>query len=288
MELFSLILTLKPQAQMPPEKECPGWWGGAAHQLLKSVVGQARPDILADWEQKQDLRPFTASNLYGHFPQKRLKMEGAYTLRLTGLSSALSGILEQASRAGPLAPGQVVELDFLPFKVESVVTESTDYQELASAALFGESTPGRYVSFEFSSPVVFAITARPRDGFEEIHHQLPFPKPDYVFGSLLERWNAFSPRAFPEELNRYVAHNLVISQFSLRSRTVLVSGGILTGATGSISFKTLHYDRYWMSLLHALAEFGLYAGVGLKTTMGLGHCRRVKKERKAKTEAEVR
>lgn len=274
MNLLSLILTLRPQAQLPPDKECPAWWGGAAHQLLKNVVGQSRPDILADWENKKDLRPFTVSNLYGHFPHKQLNLEAEYTLRLTALSAEMAGLLEQASREGALAVEKVVKLDYLPFKVERVAVEMSDYQELAAATLFSENAPGRYVSFEFASPVVFAVTGRPRKGVDEIHHEMPFPTPDYVFGSLLARWNAFSARALPEELNRFVAHSLVVTQFSLRSRTVLVSGGVHTGSIGSITYKALNYDRYWMSLVRALADFAFYAGVGLKSTMGMGQCRR--------------
>lgn len=34
-------------------------------------------------------------------------------------------------------------------------------------------------------------------------------------------------------------------------------------------------DPYFLSVVHLLADFAFYAGVGVKTAMGFGTCRRV-------------
>jgi CRISPR-associated endoribonuclease Cas6 len=105
---------------------------------------------------------------------------------------------------------------------------------------------------------------------------IPIPLPELVFGSLLERWNAIAPLAFPEEAKRYAAECLAISRYKLSTRAVpLKGGGLRVGAVGKISYISLNYDRYWMSVMATLAEFALFSGAGAGTAMGLGQCKKM-------------
>jgi CRISPR-associated endoribonuclease Cas6 len=109
---------------------------------------------------------------------------------------------------------------------------------------------------------------------------VPLPLPGLVFGSLLERWNAFAPIAFPPEARRYAEECLAVSRYELSSRPVPVkSRGLRVGGVGQVTYTALNYDRYWLSVLAVLAEFARYSGVGAGTTMGLGQCRRVSDQR---------
>jgi CRISPR-associated endoribonuclease Cas6 len=104
---------------------------------------------------------------------------------------------------------------------------------------------------------------------------IPIPLPELVFGSLLEKWNTFAPIAFPPETRRYAAECLAVSRYKLESRSVGVKGQALRmGGIGRVTYTTLNYDRYWMSLVQVLAEFALFASVGAGTTMGLGQGRK--------------
>ena len=102
---------------------------------------------------------------------------------------------------------------------------------------------------------------------------MPVPLPGLVFGSLLERWNAYAPINFPQEVRRYAEECLAISQYELQTRPVpQKSRGLRVGAVGSVTYAALNYDRYWMSLLSVLAGFSLFSGLGAGTTQGLGQC----------------
>ncbi len=48
----------------------------------------------------------------------------------------------------------------------------------------------------------------------------------------------------------------------------------LIGFTGRAVFTALNRDRYWLSVLHLLAAFAFYSGVGYQTGAGLGQARR--------------
>ena len=96
-----------------------------------------------------------------------------------------------------------------------------------------------------------------------------------MFGSLLERWNAFAPVALPEETRRYAAECLAVSRYDLETRSLpFKEGAVKIGMVGQVMFAATHYDRYWLSLINLLADFALFAGVGAGVTMGMGQCRR--------------
>ena len=289
-DLLSLVLYLQPLKQTAPETPAPPWWGRAVHALLLDVVRQAAPALAEKLHDESTLRPFTASTLIGRFPGGRLDLEGTYTLRLTALQSEVAAILLEAAQEGMLAVGKTVELDYLTFRIvgphprplsqgergesptpqtlsqgeESPWVAATNYQELSAPYLLAKETAPRRVTLQFASPTTFKSGGK----------HVPIPLPDLVFGSLLERWNAFAPIAFPPEVKRYAEECLAVAQYKLSSRAVQMgSSNLRVGAVGEISYITLNYDRYWMSIIATLAKIALFSGVGAGTSQGLGQCR---------------
>lgn len=266
-ELLSLVLELRPEAA--PGRALPAWWGAAAHALLLSAVRQVNPGLAARLHDEQGPRPFTTSTLMGVGVHRTLDPACLYTLRFTALQAEVaSALLEASSVGGPLAPGARLELDYLPFTVERVLLTPAEhpwagessYQRLMSAHLV-QPAPPRRLHLRLASPT----------GFRSAEKQQPFPLPELVFGSLLERWNIFSPMAFPAEVRRFAAECLGVSAFNLRTRSAqLKDGGLRIGCVGEVTFTALHYDRYWMSLLHTLAAYAFFSGVGASTPLGFG------------------
>lgn len=266
MDLSSFVVILKARQQLPPERTLPLWWGGAVHRLALKTLNLS--------DEVPELRPFTVSTLHGRFANRQLDLDAEYNLRFTGLNKAVTDSFVSAYKpGGSLAPGAMVDLDFLEFEVKSLYTEkgshtladSTNYQDLLSASLLDPEPAPRRVSFHFASATAFM-----RNG--KTH---PYPMPDLVFGNLLERWNAFAPVAFPAEAKRYAVECLVPRNFEIKSRTINVAGGIQTGFYGKVSFLAATYERYWMSLIHTLAQYSYYSSVGIKTAMGMGQCRKI-------------
>lgn len=280
MDLISLSLTLRPLRLS--ETPIPVWWGRAAHALLLHAIEQVDPALSASLHgetlseegtvsdppaPKSGLRPVTASNLVGRFQHGELDLNGVYTLRFTAFEPAAAAALHHSAQAGVLAPGQAIELDYLPFQIESAHTGTATYHELAASRLVpGEQPPPRRIALKFASPTTFKSGGK----------HVPVPLPDLVFGSLLERWNAFAPIAFPAEVRRYAAECLAISRYALSTRAIPLKGFALrVGAVGEATYTSLNYDRYWMSVLSALAAFAAYAGVGAGTAMGLGQVKEI-------------
>ena len=139
------------------------------------------------------------------------------------------------------------------------------YQQLAESYLLPGRQVPRQLEIEFLSPTGFK-----KDGALE---QL-FPEPALFFGSLLRRWNEFAPMALPDEVLRYARECLIVSAYSLRTTRVRLTDQIsLSGALGWARYRSLNFDRYWMSLIEALAVFSRFSGAGAKLSMGFGQCR---------------
>lgn len=274
-DLLSLVLHLRPAEKVQAEAALPRWWGRAAHALLLTVI-RARDDTLAArLHAGQQIRPFTVSTLMGSFPEGRLDREQAYTLRLTGFSREIADhLLAAAQTGGALSPGREVELDYRPFQIEAALWEPGEhpwagldrYPELGATYLLAQEKPSRRLTLAFTSPTTF----------KSMGMHVPIPLPELLIRSLWAKWNAYASLAFPEEVVRFARECLAISRYRLSSRVVpMKSRGVRMGGIGRATYVALNYDRYWMSVVHTLAHFARYAGVGAGTSMGMGQCRLV-------------
>lgn len=266
-DLVSLVLRLRPLRPAP----APASLGRAAHALLLAALADQDPALSEAAHQGDGPRPLTASSLLG--PRREgLSPEHDYALRFTVLQPALARALLEAAETGRLAPGRRVQLAEVTLQVEAAARSpeehpwaaQTTYEALSAPWLLARQRPGRRLRLRFTSPTTFRTRGM----------HLPLPLPELVFGSLLNRWNAFAPVRLPEEVRRFAAECLAITRYRLQSRaTPVKEGGVRMGAVGWVEYLALNPDRYWLSLVHLLAEFALYAGVGAGTTMGLGQAR---------------
>ncbi|NJN81941.1 MAG: CRISPR system precrRNA processing endoribonuclease RAMP protein Cas6 [Caldilineaceae bacterium] len=98
--------------------------------------------------------------------------------------------------------------------------------------------------------------------------------PGLVFGSLVERWNAFSPVTLSPEMRRFGEEMVAISRYHLQSRPVAQKNqGLRIGGVGEATYRALAGDRYWLGVMQMLADFALYSGVGVQTATGMGQVR---------------
>lgn len=277
-DLVSLELALRlADGQQPDGRPVPRWWGEATHRLAIQVIASCDEDLARKLESSAGLKPFTASNLRGPIRDGTLDPNATYRLRLTALDRPVAQIFQAARREGVLRAGAEVELDYVRFQVKDEPAlaharsageaeeglRGTTYQALTNS-LFAPEPPPRKLTLQFVSPTVFKSESRP----------FPFPTPDLVFGSLLEHWNASSsiPTALPAEVRKYARECMRLGRFDLHSRVVRLYGDVFRGFVGRVSFHAYTYDRYWMGMIAMLARYAAYAGVGAKTTMGLGQC----------------
>ncbi|MCX7671052.1 MAG: CRISPR system precrRNA processing endoribonuclease RAMP protein Cas6 [Anaerolineae bacterium] len=274
--LISLLLILTPNAPAT----LPADLGRAVQAETLARLGQVDPALAAALHAGDGPKPLTCSALIAAepLPAPRRPADSLavrpgehYFVRLTGLSEPVSGALwagfvEQPPSAWTLhgAPLHVAEVICDP--AADPWTGRARYEALAAAALqAGERLP-RAITLEFASPTAF----------KSQEMQVPIPLPGLVFGSLVERWNAFAPLALDPDLRRFAAERVAISRYHLESRPVPTKNGALrVGGVGWVTYTVLDDDRYALAGLNILADFALFSGVGVQTGTGMGQCRRV-------------
>lgn len=274
-DLLSLLLPLRLTAPLPAV--LPEYLGRAAHAILLDAVRHTDPALAEALHTGSGLRPFTASNLIGYEARRGVVTDRVYSLRFTALTAPVAQALLAATHpGGPLSEGAAVVLDTLRFTIEAPTptanpwAAATTYEALSAPWLLGRAAPAPRLTFHFVSPTTFKSAGR----------HVPVPLPEWVFGSLLEKWNAFAPIALPPEARRFAEECLVLSSYKLESRIIpLKEGGLRVGGVGHARYTATNRDRYWLSVMHLLASFALFAGVGVGTGMGLGQVRQLQNDK---------
>lgn len=117
-------------------------------------------------------------------------------------------------------------------------------------------------------PSEFTLEFRTPTSFRQQGTQIMFPVPEKVFGSLFRRWNAFSPLKLPEEMDFSFVR---VKRYNLHTEMVHFEKYMVAGFTGRCTYTLpAKYDDFAVNIVHSLARFSPYAGVGYKVTMGLG------------------
>jgi CRISPR-associated endoribonuclease Cas6 len=267
--LIALKLMLTPTASghLPPHL------GRAVYAAALTRLATLDPALAETIHRGDGPKPLICSGLLG-LPSNGFVTPGhAYAVRLTGLTPAVGEALRTAFLSDP--PAQI-ELDGRAMQVTGAVcdaavdgwTGQADYPALAARYLAQAAPPAaplpRTVTLDFASPTTFKSGG--------VH--IPVPLPALVFGSLVERWNAFSPIALSPDARRFGAEMVAISRYHLRSAAVGHKGeGLRIGGMGRVTYHALGGDRYWLGVMHLLAAFALYSGVGAQTTTGMGQAR---------------
>lgn len=218
-------------------------------------------------------RPLTCSSLLNHLPrggQLLIRAGETVQVRMTGLETRIS----QALLTGLLErPPTTWELDGEIFQVTQALcdarqhswTAQTTYEELLSYHVSQADHAPAQVQLEFGSPTAFSSKGL----------TMPAPLPYLVFGSLVDRWNAFSPIPLAPDTRQFAEESVALSRYELHTRPVQTkNSGLYIGAEGMAQYTAVRKDRYWLMALNLLADFALFSGVGTQTTIGMGQARR--------------
>lgn len=271
-----MLIALRLTLVSPTPGILPEHLGRAHYAATLARLRQVDPGLAAAIHDHDGPKPLTCSGLLNAPPSRSdstpIEAGRPYHLRITGLTPAVSAALAACVLDDPPATW---ELDHHVFAVQGVVCDPAAdpwsgraaYAELAAATVAAGAAPPRQVTLRFASPTAF------KSGGVTV----PVPLPGLVFGSLVERWNAFSPISLSPEMRRYGEEMVAISRYRLESRAVgQKNQGLRIGGVGDVTYAALNQDRYWVGLLHLLADYAVYSGVGVQTATGMGQVRRMR------------
>ena len=268
--LVSIVITVETDT----ERQLPRNVGRAHYAATLQRLQTVAPRLVTAIHDSDGPKPLTCSDILNGRSNRdgtRLEVGKPYYLRITGLTQSVSEALLEALIE---KPPDAMELARHPLRMTGSTAEeadhgwagSTTYETLVAGQMLPGASMPKQVTMQFASPTAFKQAGR----------QMPLPLPDLVFGSLVERWNAFSPLALSPEMRRFGAEMLVLTRYRLQSRPVVQKNGALrVGGVGTASYRALGGDRYWLATMRMLAVFARYSGVGVQTATGMGQARRL-------------
>lgn len=267
--------------KIAPETDCllPPHVGRANYAQTLASMGRYDGTLVEAIHARNGPKPLTCSGLLSGGQRTAqgvaLRASEPCTVRITGLNRPtveclLAAFVVEKPELWPLKDVQRQEVNF---RVVGVVTDAAldawagaaIYEQLA-APLYSTQPPAHHIILEFASPTSFRS--------KELNVALPMP--GLVFGSLADRWNTFSGTLLSSEFRRFAEEQVVVSRFTVESRSVEQKGSSLdVGCVGRATYAAKGGDHYWRAALAILADFALYSGVGVNTATGMGQVRRV-------------
>jgi CRISPR-associated endoribonuclease Cas6 len=164
-------------------------------------------------------------------------------------------------------PEQPWHLGSADLFITSILATPQSTQPWANACSYEQlyqqaSESERIFHFLFSTPVSF------RQG----SYDSCLPTRESVFNSLLRSWNKYSEMHFSE----LMFDSFFPSFFNIKTEVTSDSRSKFIGCVGEISYRIMgDIEPIKIKQLNTLADFAMYAGVGRKTTMGMGMVRRI-------------
>lgn len=271
--LLSTVLTLQPteEAELPPTM------GTALHACFLELVRRKDVSLAERLHTPGRDKPFTVSPLQGELRPRNghlvLSPQQKYWLRFSSLERPLSECLLELERD---LQGKKLTLLGRGFEVLSVVSRPEGhswagretYEGLYRRWIAEADTPPRRLQMRFFSPTTF------RSG----RHNLPLPLPKLVFWALAEKWNRYAPVHLGEGVVGLIEEIVGLARCQIQTHVLDFVRYRQVGFVGECDFRIApqkEEEEVWARVVHLLADFAFFAGVGYKTTMGMGQARRV-------------
>lgn len=266
--LASFVIELRPIKLAPVGQTL----GRSLHAVLLRLIGDVDPELATALHADAKLKPFSVSMLQGRLATRDGRQWAApdetYRVRYTVLSEPLFKALS-ATLLGKMMVQEPVRLDGSLFDIVDIVVRPEQSEGWARLdryeSLWDRAAGDDRVAIEFASPTTF------RTG----DVNLLFPLPVSVFGGLLRKWQAFAPIDLPGELETFIAGRVVTERYHLETRVVRYDNHQYNGFVGTCQYRVLSGDIDLVRAINALADLALFAGIGQKTTQGLGQSRRI-------------
>ncbi len=266
--LLSLVFELLPDREIP----VPSNTGHIVYGAFLKLLAHRNPDLALALHSPGREKPFTLSWLYGPMipnrGQRLLQKGQPYWFRVTGFSPEVATFLGSWIEKPPLT----INLHGAEVPVVRVVCSghldagSNTFRDLYDQAMDLSGKAPRSLTLRFLTPTTFRTGS----------HNTVFPLPGLVFYSLCQKWNTHAPVHLGDALHRLIEDTVKVSRYRLRTQMVDFGEYRQIGFMGEATFRmdqTL--PDMLVRMIHLLADFAFYAGIGYKTTMGMGQVRAV-------------
>lgn len=149
--------------------------------------------------------------------------------------------------------------------------EMTQMSEKDLSASFYREDSSRFIKIRFMSPTAFKQSGR----------YTFYPDLSCIYGSLMRRMDLVSDknRMYDDDLLEELTRQSEIMRYDLRSVNYHLEGVKIPAFTGWIMIK-VHGAQSLVNYVNMLMRFGEFSGTGIKTSLGMGAMKILKKQEK--------
>src|SRR5258708_3275034 len=246
-----------------------GATGPLAHALFLNLIKQFDPTLSASLHNMPGPKPFTISPLLGvEQLAENLTLPGEQTcsLRITLLDGGdlwhrfSTYALQTEVVQVPLGPAALR----LTRLITSSSVDPTGWADITDWLMLAGVPAQRVITMQFASPTAFNLGDR---AFEL------FPKPSFIWESLLRVWNAYAPHHLKmdkQRLRTFLTGHVSVLDCDIATVMWRFPRYVQKGFIGTCTYQIQEEEDDIAASLTTLAAFARYAGIGYKTTMGMG------------------
>lgn len=275
---YSLVFNILPLSPISPKY----LEGRHFNALFLNFVSNIDPDLAQYLHDSQINKAFTISPLQTQFPplakgglggaqilqyqhNKAIPKGKACWWRISLLDDSIFGKLTKLwLNLNPEKPWHLGNADLY---ITSILGTPQSQQPWANACSYQDlftnaSETERVFKLIFVTPTAF------RQG----KYDTALPSADAVFNSLLKRWQKYSDIEFTD-----LSIDLIYpSFFRIETEIITDKNSKFIGCIGEVQYRLFgDVSPLQIKQLNCLADFAVYCGIGRKTTMGMGMCRRI-------------
>lgn len=247
--------------------EIPQTHGQMVHGLFFRILKQTDPELCNTLHDTNTTMPFTLSTLYkcGAHPgiltpdiEKGQRICYRIGLLNDELISSVSHAMNKAMITGP------VVIANLPMSIKAIrLLNTEDVDNLKQNAIMSADKL-RNFRIDFQTLTSFRSDGR----------SLLFPEPRLIISSLYRSWRIAGGHEVPGTILRKLAENVFPARYDMHTGMLDMGNFLLSGFIGFCIYeadKCLDQDE--RVLLMSLLGTVPYAGIGYKTTMGMGQAK---------------
>lgn len=301
-DLCSAVFVLRPQRMFPAEYR---FLGRMAQKVFLLMLNQTGYKALADeLHELNGVLPFTVSDLFMNGSQH-------YWMRVTGLKAEVCHAIQHLVER---LPGQMLEVPPRDSADEVAWMVGVEAAVMSQHEWAGNATYTRFVQQAWRKPAPNRLTLDfiTPTALKSVGVYRPFPQPTLVFRLLYERWLKVNtvPLPFQPEvtyLESFTDYLIEVADYEIACASTPQKRGQTTTFYGWITYHLLfgnddfrkraetqqkkHGDtsllliyedirkqrEQYAALVHFLAMFAFYSGLGSYTGQGMGMVRKVER-----------
>jgi CRISPR-associated endoribonuclease Cas6 len=252
--------------------------GELAHAAFYAMIQAVDADLSSQMHDAQVRAAFTLSPLFGFGHEEKGKgivVQPGQTgwLRVTLLDDQLFAVLVRRllTQSHPQ-----IQLGKMACAITDIwgTPESHPWAGYTTlAALAAQTEVRQRWVVEFASPTA----VRWGEADNGVRRVEVFPMPRMALAGLRSRWDKLTGETWGREFEEWVERNVMVGRvWRWETRPFAFQRQLYTGGLGKLEYRLMDTtDARAAAHLHRLLQLGFYAGIGSKTTHGMGQMRLV-------------